>query len=78
MASGQKHVVLEWPSYSTDLNLIENIWGHMEQQLYQKAITDVKKKCGILWHAISYKLISQVCQLKSTARIYKQGGKIYH
>ena len=47
--------VLERPSYSPDLHQIENIWGHMKQELYQKAITDVeemKLECVKVWDTI--------------------------
>ena len=33
--------VLEWPPYSADLNLIENIWPHLKNGLY-KAKPDIE------------------------------------
>ena len=42
--------VLEWPPYSPDLNLIENVWGIMSQTIYHqgKTYTDTDD----LWDAI--------------------------
>ena len=49
--------LFEWPSYSPDLNLIENVWGAIEDKLYdsKKYLNkpeDVWQKAQQLWHEV--------------------------
>lgn len=57
--------VLEWPPYSPDINLIENVWAEMAKKVYCDSITyesidNLKAAIRQSWSSISYDLIKSL------------------
>ena len=76
--------VIEWPSYSQDLNPIENIQGHLKRELYKKnceKIEELKHEAAATWDSMSHEFVqSYVASMPTRINvcIQRQGGKIYY
>ena len=56
---------LEWPSYSPDLNPIENVWGIVKQQIKKwdlSKISEVIAKVKEIWSELDQEVIENVIQ----------------
>ena len=52
--------VLDWPSYSPDLNPIENVWGLIKDEINQKCllnVDDMKREVVSYWDSMSHDFI---------------------
>lgn len=73
---------LQWPPNSPDLNPIEIIWAHMEQQisiLRPKTLEEYKTKIVMLWNRLPRKFLRNLAKgfNKRVRRVYELGGKAY-
>ena len=59
--SSQYVQLLEWPQYSPDLNIIENVWGLLSRKVYEggrqfeNTATNTLKNRGLLYLSVSLK-----------------------
>jgi hypothetical protein len=69
--------VLEWPSVSPDLNILENVWGWLSRQLYGNGqqyhnVGQLTKATQAAWNTkdtwILYLILFQIESLKSSAK----------
>ncbi len=40
--------LMDWPSMSPDLNLIEHLWGFLKWKVYERMISNIHQLCGII------------------------------
>ena len=58
---------IEWPPYSPDLNLIENIWAYLKQKLYSDFAPATSKRELIdfvlqIWDDLTDKMCARYCE----------------
>ena len=57
---GENVTILEWPSYSPDLDPIENVWKCIKDEINQKCkknIEEMMREVASYWDSTSLKLI---------------------
>ena len=74
--------VIEWPSYSPDLNPVENILRHLKRELYKRnceKIEELKHEAVATWDSMSHEFVqSYVTSMPTRINlcIQRQGEKI--
>ena len=71
---------LEWPPYSPDLNIIENLWGFMKKSLSSQVIlwNDLESKIWELWNTIPSDFIENLYNSlpERISKCYRSKGHI--
>jgi len=48
--------LMEWPSYSPDLNPLENVWGYLKKEIAKKrprTLVELEEALQELWNTLS-------------------------
>jgi transposase len=65
--------LIDWPSYSPDLNPIENVWGHIKKQIARKrprTLAELEQNLLELWNSLSKEyLMSLVASMPKRVRL---------
>ena len=77
-------VPFQWPAHSPDLNIIENIWSYIEEELYQigarlRSPDDTWRETQRIWNSIRVEYITKLYQSlpgRLERVLQKRGGPI--
>ena len=76
----QNLTALEWPSYCSDLNPIENVWALMKQSInksWERNIEALMQEAQAYWYTLTHKHIQSLVESmprRSQACIAAEGG----
>jgi hypothetical protein len=73
--------LLDWPAYSPDMNIIENLWGFMARAVYPdgkqyRDVASLETSCRDAWNDITQEMVTRLFDSMDTrvTQLYNANG----